>query len=216
MGNSQQSGPTRDINSEKNTSEELSLSTKSGSQSDFGKQSKAHTSHIADSQPPLVLTLEQKTPMARWIIIAVLGLLGFGILTYWINADNPKINATALAAMNMEALPTPTLVANESGYSARVEYWPPNPVPSGSTMTFTSTLYLNGVPVPNANVQIALASVRGIQRSIKGQPTGPDGVSVTTFNIARMFGEFEVKVNAGFFDGDKVLVRATNSFTPRH
>ena len=83
-------GEPGDINSEKNSVEELSLSTKSESQSDFGKQSEARPSHTADSQPPLVLTLEQKTPMARWIIVAVLGLLGFGILTYWITRITRK------------------------------------------------------------------------------------------------------------------------------
>ena len=78
------------------------MATETASQAEFGQQPNAITpltAHTVDNQPPLELTLEQKTPIVRWVIITVLGIVVFSILTYWINADNPKIDATALAAI---------------------------------------------------------------------------------------------------------------------
>lgn len=161
-----------------------------------------------------MLTLEQKTPISRWITIAMIGIIAFGLLTFWINMGNPKLNATLLAAMDVTALPTPTLVTNEAGYSASIDFYPPDPVPSGTTMTFTGTLYLNGQVVPGARVQIDIANTRGVLKTVKAGETGADGSAVTTYNIARIFGEFPVKITASFFSGDNLLIKATNNFTP--
>lgn len=192
------------------------MSTKTNTQSEFGKQTSSHKSSTVNTPPPLNLTLEERTPIARWIIVGVLSLFMCGILTYWINSGNPKINAAALAAITPEAEAIPTLEANAEGYAATLEFSPDSPVPSGSTMVFTSTLYRNNEPWSGAKVQLHIRNYMGETREIQGGSTGEDGKTVATFNIARIFKEYDVTVTASFFDGSKLLTSTKAYFRPKH
>jgi hypothetical protein len=170
--------------------------------------------HSTDGQPPLKLTLEEKTPAARWIVLTVLALFACSVLTYLINAGNPKITASDLEAMGARPTPTTTIVVNEAGYSAMLNLNPSDQVPTDSNLTLTSTLYLHGKPVPHAKVHFTFTNTRGVLQDVDGGVTGPDGASVTVYNIGRVYGHFSTRVVAAFIVDGKAVIRTDTRFTP--
>jgi hypothetical protein len=168
----------------------------------------------SEAQPPLKLTLEERTPFVRWIILAVFALFACSVLTYLINADNPKITASDLEALAAQPTPTATILANEAGYAAVLVLDPPEQVPTNSRLTLTATLTQHGEPVQGARVHYTIRNLRGVLFDVDGGQTDAGGTSVTEYNIGRSFGHWQTRVIAAFLVDDEVVIRTDKYFTP--
>ena len=165
-------------------------------------------------QPPLKLTLEDRTPRTRWLLVGFATLLACGSITWAINSSNPKINAaTFMQTLIQPTAPVATSTPIPGAYTATLQIDPPEPHTPNGIITLTGTLLLDNKPVEGAKMHLSMR-YWGAGRDVDGGLTSPDGVAATTYNIGRARGLWDIRVVASFFIDDKVVTRAENTFIP--